>query len=57
MKSANFRVKFDTRADRDLRKLNQKVPGIIPPLIKIIDSLKRQFILSALAIVKKSTVR
>ena len=39
MKSANFQIKFDTRAARDFRKLNQKVPGIIPPLIKTIDSL------------------
>ena len=39
MKSSNFKVKLDTRAAKDLRKLCQKVPTIIPPLTKVIDSL------------------
>ncbi|MFH1900733.1 MAG: type II toxin-antitoxin system RelE/ParE family toxin [Candidatus Omnitrophota bacterium] len=39
MKSPDFQVKLDTRATKDLRKLTQKNPVIIPSLIKAIDSL------------------
>lgn len=39
MSSSNFQVKFDARAARDLRKLRQKVTGVIPSLIRAIDSL------------------
>ena len=34
MKSADFQVKFDSGAARDLRKLRQKVTVIIPSIIK-----------------------
>ncbi|PIP16622.1 MAG: hypothetical protein COX46_01115 [bacterium (Candidatus Ratteibacteria) CG23_combo_of_CG06-09_8_20_14_all_48_7] len=39
MKSADFQIKFDTRAARDLRKLRQKSAVIIPSLIRTINSL------------------
>ena len=39
MKSADFQVKFDSGAARDLRKLRQKVTVIIPSIIKTINSL------------------
>lgn len=39
MKSLDFKVKFDTRAAKDLRKLSRKTTSIIPSLVKAIDSL------------------
>ena len=39
MKSADFQVKFDSGAARDLRKLRQKTTGIIPSIVKVINSL------------------
>ena len=39
MKSADFQIKFDSGATRDLRKLRQKVTVIIPSIIKTINSL------------------
>ena len=39
MKSPKFKIKFNTSAAKDLRKLTKKQLKIVPSLIKSIDSL------------------